>query len=68
MGAWMGSSGSASFSGVAITLFSMLAVNAVFYVFMMHVLYTILLSSMGYSVRPLPGVLKRFTQSQTSPL
>eukprot|EP00889_Picochlorum_renovo_P007475 jgi/Picre1/34505/NNA_001973.t1 len=68
MGAWMGSSGSTSFSGVAITLFSMLAVNAVFYVFMMHVLYTILLSSMGYSVRPLPGVLKRFTQSQTSPL
>ncbi|KAI8111256.1 hypothetical protein M9434_004828 [Picochlorum sp. BPE23] len=28
MGAWMGSSGSTSFSGVAITLFSMLAVNA----------------------------------------
>lgn len=59
MSSWMGSSGSASFSGVAITLASMLVVNALFYVYMMHILYTILLGGMGYQVRPLPKQLRR---------
>jgi hypothetical protein len=65
MSSWIGSAGSASFSGVAITLVSMLAVNAVFYVYMMHVLYTIILNSMGYKVRPLPKMLQRFASGNS---
>lgn len=64
MSSWMGSAGSASFAGVAITLISMLAVNAVFYVYMMHILYSIILSSMGYVVRPLPKLLSRLGMRQ----
>ena len=65
MSSWVGSAGSASFGGVAITLVSMLAVNAVFYVYMMHVLYTIILNSMGYRVRPLPKMLQRFASGNS---
>jgi hypothetical protein len=66
MSSWMGSSGSASFSGVTITLVSMLVVNALFYVFMMHVLYTIILGGMGYKVRPLPKQLSRLGMRQAN--
>lgn len=66
MSSWMGSSGSASFSGVAITLVSMLVVNALFYVYMMHILYTIILGGMGYKVRPLPKQLSRLGMRQTN--
>lgn len=65
MSSWMGSSGSASFSGVTITLVSMLVVNALFYVYMMHILYTIILGGMGYTVRPLPKQLTRLGMRQT---
>jgi len=60
MSAWMGTSGAPSYSSVAITLVSMLAVNSLFYVFMMHILYAIMLKSMGYPTQPLPKILQRF--------
>lgn len=59
MSSWIGTSGSASFLGVAIALVSMLVVNSLFYVFMMHVLYTMILKNMGYKVNPLPQFLQR---------
>jgi len=59
MSSWIGTSGSPSFLGVAIALASMLIVNSLFYVFMMHVLYTMILKNMGYKVNPLPQFLQR---------
>lgn len=59
MSSWIGTSGSPSFLGVAIALVSMLVVNSLFYVFMMHVLYTMILKNMGYKVNPLPQFLQR---------
>lgn len=60
MSVWMGGGSSSSFNAVGITLASMLGVNALFYTFMMTLLYTILLRSMGYTVKqPLPKFLDR---------
>lgn len=67
MSAWMGGSSSTSFNGVLITLVSMLAVNAVFYTYMMTMLYTILLKSMGYTVvQPLPRFLARMMANRAA--
>jgi len=64
MSAWTGGAGSGtSFNAVGITLVSMLGVNALFYTYMMTLLYTILLRSMGYEVKPLPKFLQRATAS-----
>ena len=44
---------------VAVTLASLLLVNSTFYVFMMHLLYTLILRSMGYDTGPIPKFLQR---------
>jgi hypothetical protein len=68
MSVWMGGASSTSFNGVAITLISMLAVNALFYVYMMTLLYTILLRSMGYNVKQkLPRLVTRMMANQAGP-
>lgn len=68
MSAWMGGASSSSFNGVFITLVSMLAVNAVFYTYMMTMLYTIILQSMGYTVlQPLPRFLARMMANRATP-
>lgn len=55
----IGGSGAPSMTAVGITLASLLLVNAIFYVSMMHLLYILILKNMGYETRPLP----RFIQS-----
>jgi hypothetical protein len=68
MSAWMGGASSSSFNGVFITLVSMLAVNAVFYTYMMTMLYTVILQSMGYVVlQPLPRFLDRMMANRAAP-
>lgn len=67
MSAWTGGAGSGtSFNAVGITLVSMLGVNALFYTYMMTLLYTILLRSMGYEVKPLPKFLQRATATASA--
>jgi hypothetical protein len=55
----VGGSGAPSIAAVGITLASLLLVNALFYVSMMHLLYILILKNMGYETGPLP----RFIQS-----
>lgn len=58
LSAWIGTSGAPSFTAVVVTLGCMLAINATFYVFMMHLLFTLLLRGLGYNTRPGPKFLQ----------
>lgn len=68
LSAFVGTSGSPSLMAVTITLMSLLAVNSLFYCFMMHVLYMILLRSMGYDTGPAPSIVARLFRQQQSPI
>lgn len=55
----MGSSGAPSLLAVSITIGSLLLVNSFVYVAMMHVLYAVLLRSMGMQGSPMPAAVYR---------
>lgn len=64
MSAFIGTSGAPSIMAVTITLISLLAVNSIFYCFMMHILYMILLRSLGYDTGPPPKFVTRLIGQQ----
>lgn len=64
----VGTAGAPSLTAVTVTLASLLLVNAAFYVFVMHVLYTLILRGMGYEVGPTPKFLQRFLGLDSDPL
>lgn len=59
MSGFLGTSGAPSMLAVSVTICSILIVNATFYVFMMHILYTIMLKGMGYSIGKTPKFLSK---------
>ncbi|KAF5828555.1 hypothetical protein DUNSADRAFT_17453 [Dunaliella salina] len=52
--------GSPSPITICCVLFALLSVNASCYVFLLQVVYRVLLQSMGYSMGPLPGIIKKY--------
>ena len=57
--AFLGTSGAPPPVAVAATIASLLLVNSLFYVFLMHLLYALLLRGMGYATGPLPRFAER---------
>jgi hypothetical protein len=41
-------------------IFALLSVNALCYNFLLHVMYHIVLSVMGFKMGPLPGIVKKY--------
>jgi hypothetical protein len=62
----LGYSGAPSFLAVTITIASILLVNSVIYVGMMHVLFAILLKGMGLEISPMPAAVQRFVYRGSS--
>lgn len=62
LSAAVGASGAPSQAAVASMIFALLLVNGCCYVFLLHVLYTLVLGSMGYADRlpAIPGLVRRF--------
>jgi hypothetical protein len=62
MSAAVGASGAPSPSAVASMIFALLLVNGCCYCFLLHVLYSLILGSMGYAGRlpAIPGIVRRF--------
>lgn len=62
MSAAVGASGAPSPSAVASMIFALLLVNGCCYCFLLHVLYSLILGSMGYADRlpGIPGIVRRF--------
>jgi hypothetical protein len=60
-----GGGGAPTMTAVAVTLASLFFVNSAFYVFMMHLLYTLILKGMGYSVGRVPNFLKKLVGEET---
>lgn len=58
--ATIGSTGAPSSTAVACMLFSLLLVNSVIYCFLLHVIYRLVLQSMGFQLGPLPGFVKGY--------
>lgn len=65
MNAFIGASGAPPPTVVIVVLCSLLVVNAVLYIFLMHVLYTVLLRSMGYTVASMPAFVERAVFKKT---
>ncbi|EIE18715.1 hypothetical protein COCSUDRAFT_20460, partial [Coccomyxa subellipsoidea C-169] len=65
MNAFIGASGAPPPTVVIVVLASLLIVNAVLYIFLMHVLYTVLLRSMGYTMSSLPASVERAVFKRT---
>lgn len=59
MNAFIGASGAPPPTVVLVVLGSVLIVNAALYIFLMHVLYTVLLRSMGFTMSGLPSFVER---------
>lgn len=55
----IGASGSPHATVVLVVMGSLLVVNAVFYVFLMHILYSILLRNMGYTTSKIPWLVRK---------
>lgn len=60
LSAALGSSGSASTMTISCMIFALLLVNGICYVFLLHVVYHIILSSMGFKMGPLPGIVRKY--------
>jgi len=63
--AMTGGGGAPTMTAVAVTLASLFFVNSAFYVFMMHLLYTLILKGMGYSVGRVPKFLQKLVGETT---
>ncbi len=59
MNAFIGASGAPPPTVVLVVLGTVLVVNAALYIFLMHVLYTVLLRSMGFTMSSLPAFVER---------
>ena len=57
--AFVGTSGAPPPTVVVVVIGSMLTVNASLYIFLIHVLYAVLLRSMGYTVSSIPRPVER---------
>jgi hypothetical protein len=60
LSAALGTTGSPPLMAVVTTLCSLLFVNGVMYVFLMHMLYAILLRGMGITLHGMPKFAQRF--------
>lgn len=60
LAAALGSSGSPSTLQINCMIFALLLVNGICYVFMLHVIYHVILSSMGFKLGQLPGIVKKY--------
>ena len=58
--ATIGATGAPSSTAVACMLFSLLLVNSIIYCFLLHVIYRLVLQSMGFQLGPLPGFVKGY--------
>jgi hypothetical protein len=58
--ATIGATGAPSSTAVACMLFSLLLVNSVIYCFLLHVIYRLVLQSMGFKLGPLPGFVRGY--------
>lgn len=56
----VGSSGAPSMLAVVCMIFGILLVNGLCYVFLIHVIYRVMLGSMGYQLGPLPALVKKY--------
>jgi hypothetical protein len=61
-----GGGGAPTMTAVGVTLASLFFVNSTFYVFMMHLLYTLILRGMGYSVGRTPKFLQKLVGDASS--
>ena len=59
LNAFLGTSGAPPPTVVVVVIGSMLTVNASLYIFLIHVLYAVLLRSMGYTVSSIPRPVER---------
>lgn len=57
--AFIGASGAPPPTVVIVVIGSMLTVNASLYVFLMHIVYAVLLRSMGYTITTIPKPVER---------
>jgi hypothetical protein len=62
--ALLGAAGAPSPAAVLVTLASLLAVNSVFYIFLLHVLYAALLRPMGLAAGREPAFARRLTGAE----
>jgi hypothetical protein len=60
LSAAVGFSGTPSVTAVISMIFALLLVNGLCYVFLLHVIYWFVLSSMGYKMGPLPGMIRKY--------
>jgi fermentation-respiration switch protein FrsA (DUF1100 family) len=60
LSAALGSSGSASTLTITCMIFALLLVNGICYVFLLHVVYHVILGSMGFKLGPLPGIVRKY--------
>ncbi|WIA23483.1 hypothetical protein OEZ85_000228 [Tetradesmus obliquus] len=60
LSAALGSSGSASTLTISCMIFALLLVNGLCYVFLQHVIYHVILGSMGFKLGPLPGIVRKY--------
>jgi hypothetical protein len=56
----LGTSGAPSTAAVVSMIFALLLVNGFCYVFLLHVLYRVMLASMGFQLGPLPGLVRKY--------
>ena len=56
----LGSYGSTSTLTIACMIFALLLVNGICYVFLLHVIYHVILSSMGFKLGAVPGFVRGF--------
>ncbi|KAG1670099.1 hypothetical protein FOA52_013675 [Chlamydomonas sp. UWO 241] len=63
----VGAAGSPSTTAVTCMLFSLLLVNSVIYVFLLHVVYRLILQAMGFELGALPGFVQKYLYAGMSP-
>ncbi|KAJ9534390.1 hypothetical protein QJQ45_016087 [Haematococcus lacustris] len=56
----VGAHGSPSTMAIMCVVFALLSVNALCYVFLLQVIYRFILQSMGYSLGPLPAIVRKY--------
>jgi hypothetical protein len=59
----LGTSGAPSTVAVTCMIFALLLVNGFCYVALLHVLYRVMLASMGFKLGPLPGIVRKYLYS-----
>lgn len=60
LSAAIGSYGSPSTMAIVSMIFALLLVNGICYVFLIHVVYHVILGSMGFKLGALPGFVRKY--------